>query len=154
LMHCRPLDSLLSLARAQRDAALRATLEADARRMADELDLARDAAARLRAAEAALERYRARLEELAPLREHARELEQQSAQYLDQVGAPVCMRPSQGVLVGCSFTVERGWRRCARASWASRAHSICTMCARVCMHSRCRSFLRCDPMLQRCCLRR
>ncbi|KAG5180227.1 hypothetical protein JKP88DRAFT_324142 [Tribonema minus] len=48
----------------------------------------RGAAARLRAAEASLERYRARLEELAPLREHVRELEQQSAQYLEQPPPP------------------------------------------------------------------
>jgi HOOK domain len=76
-------------AKRAQEAALRSKLEVDMRQIADELDLAQAKAAKLRKAEADAERYKARLQEAAVLKEHAKDLERQNGLYLEQVS--VCL---------------------------------------------------------------
>jgi hypothetical protein len=54
--------------------------------MADELDVARSKAGEVPKLEAAMEKYKRKLDEAATVRQHVRDLEEKNTRFLDQVG--------------------------------------------------------------------
>ena len=63
----------------------KARLEVEAQQMADELDMAKDKASKLSKAEATIEKYKRKLEEMAELQKQNRELENELDKKLDQI---------------------------------------------------------------------
>jgi protein HOOK3 len=64
---------------------MQAKLEVELGQMSDELDVARDKGVRLAKAEAQLEKYQQRLEEMVGLKKQNKELSEKMDQYLDQI---------------------------------------------------------------------
>jgi chromosome segregation ATPase len=62
-----------------------ARLEVELQQMTDELDLARDSAKRLAQAEASIEKYQRRVEELNAVKKQNKDLEQKMEEYLDKI---------------------------------------------------------------------
>lgn len=62
-----------------------ARLEIELQQITDELDLARDSAKRLAQAEASIEKYQRRLEELNSIKKQNKDLEQKMEEYLDKI---------------------------------------------------------------------
>ncbi len=66
------------------EVSLHSKLECELRRVADELDLAQDRSNRLEKAEAVVDKYKKRIEELSGLKDRLAESEKQTAAYLEQ----------------------------------------------------------------------
>jgi len=64
---------------------VQARLEMENARMGDELDIAKDRAGKLQKAEAAVEKYQKRLEEMGDVKKHNKDLEGQIDEYLDKI---------------------------------------------------------------------
>ncbi|CAM9770417.1 unnamed protein product, partial [Chrysoparadoxa australica] len=67
------------------EASLRSKLQVEMRQIADELDLSQAKAASLTKAEATVEKYKKRIEEMSGIADRLKEVEDQNASYLDQI---------------------------------------------------------------------
>lgn len=86
-MECETLrhDLKAVLQRLEASRELQAKLEMETHQQADELDIARDKAAKLARAEQAVEKYQKKLEEMVDLKRQNKELCEKMDQYLDQI---------------------------------------------------------------------